>query len=669
MKRMLFLPVALVITVPSIALSEFQGHIDLGIRTTQFNSGESSAKFDEYRDMSDGLFGAAGLFYDTDSHYLDIEVENPGLTDQSLEIQGGKFGSYKATLSFDELTHRLSDGARSPALGIGSNYLLIPNANLPLAVPPRSAWTEFDYEIERQVYGGKVTVKAASPWYYRLSLEQQRHEGTMPWGLFNTSDFELPMPIDYTTNNLMAESGYQGEETSFVLTASFSDFDNDNDLFTTNNGSEIEEYSTAADNYSYNINGRLKQRLPMDSLLALKASYSRHVSETDFSKYLLIDSPTTDGAFDGDITYLRFNSAVTTRWNNAADSRLYYHFIDRSNDSDEITSIDGGRRTNHLYEYSKHQAGFDYNHRLNGANRLAAGYGFTYTDQNREDAETSRDHQIFAQWKNTSIDWVTTKLKIEYVNRSSDTGYRPETLEGDGLIHLYFTPFDYASKDQYRAELSFDFLVTDNVDLSTRYGLEYRDYDTTRFGVQDDQRHEIYLDLGLRPFGTMQLNTFAGYEYTTSDYASRRYNPGFALPTIPASATNFNWTQETSYDFFVVGGSLTIPVRHDLDVILSASYQVVDGNVDFARAAAAGDPLETVKEADDYYRTELGIKTGYQLDENWKFTLGYLFALSNLDEWKYENYTYNPGTGYLSGAGLDQDYEAHQVYLITSYRF
>lgn len=42
---------------------------------------------------------------------------------------------------------------------------------------------------------------------------------------------------------------------------------------------------------------------------------------------------------------------------------------------------------------------------------------------------------------------------------------------------------------------------------------------------------------------------------------------------------------------------------------------------------------------------------------------------SNLDEWKYTNYTYPPGSDYLCDAGLDSDYEAHQVFITTTFHF
>ncbi len=664
MKRMIYLPMALLIATPALAADELHGDLTLGMRTTHFASDDKSAKYDEYRDMSDGLFGDVNLLFDNEAYYLGLSIQNPSLDDQSYEVRGGQFGLGRARVYFDELNHQLSRDALTSLTGIGSNYLTIPDP-----VPPVLAWKEFDYNVERKVFGTEVTVDPQqSPFYVKFSMEQQQHEGVMPWGLFNFSDFEVPMPVDYTTDNLIVESGYRGKETTAVLTAGYSVFDNDNDLLTIDDGTDREEYSTAADNYSYNIGARLVQQLPKESVLALKASYNRNKSEADWSDYTQFTSPSADGDYDGDIEYIRGNATLTSQWSAMLDTRLFYNYVDRNNDSEEITSLDDDR-SNHLYEYDRHEAGLDANYRLNKANKLTGGYEFTYTDQNREDADTTADNLLFGQLKNTSLDWMSAKLRLEYLNRSSDTNYSADTLEGDGLIHQFYTAFDYADKDRYKAKLSFDFQPTEDLGLGLSYALVYDDYNATQFGVQDDQRHEFYLDVNVLLPAKIRLNTYAGYEYTNSSFDARRYNPGGADPTLPATSTNYNWSQETSYDFVVIGGSLTVPVIHQLELIFTADHQWVDGNIDFARSAAAGAALEPVSDADDYYKTQLGAKGIYQATDAWSVTLGYLYEKSNLDEWEYTNYTYTPGSDYLSGAGLDSDYEAHQVFITTTFHF
>lgn len=275
---------------------------------------------------------------------------------------------------------------------------------IPAPVPPFSAWTLIDYSVERKIYGVELTLAPEeTPFYFKTSVEQQRHEGIMPWGAIQYSDFEIQMPVDYTTNNLMFESGYRNRETTAVLMAGYSDFNYDNDSLSTYDGTDLEEYSTPADNYSYNFGGRLVQQLPKDNVLALKATYTWNKSEADWSNYTTITSPSADGDYDGDVEYIRANAVLTTQYSKMFETRLFYNYVDRNNDSEEITSIDGGVRTNHLFEYDKNEAGLGANYRFNKSNKLSGGYEFSNTNRNREDADSTTDNLVFAQLKNTSL--------------------------------------------------------------------------------------------------------------------------------------------------------------------------------------------------------------------------------------------------------------------------
>ncbi len=668
----MYIPLAVLIAAPSIASAEVSGDLSVGLRTTHFASDRKSAKFDEYRDKSNGLFGDANLLFNTEDYFLGLSVENPSLDDQFYELRGGQYGLGKGRFYYDELTHHISYGALTPTSGIGSNIL-----TLPATVPPVSQWTPIDYQVDKKFYGAEFTIDPQQiPFYFKVSVERQENDGLLPYGTTyfptSTASFESAMPIDYTTDNLMFEGGYRDKQTSAVFTTGYSVFKNDNDILINNYNGDIEEYSTPADNYSYNFGGRLTQRLPMDSVLALKASYIRNKSEADWNKYTQIALPSADKDFDGDVTYIRGSAALTSQWTAMLDTRLYYSYIDRDNHSESITALDDGN-TNLKFEYDKHDAGLDVGYRLTKDNKLTGGYEFSYTDRNREDADTTTDNLVYAQLKNTTLDWMSAKLRLEYLNRSSDTAFSPETLEGDGLILKYFLPFDYASKDRYKAKVAFEFYPTESLNVGLSYAITYNDYDASLLGVENDQHQEFYVNLDASLPAKIRFSSYAGYEYTKTSMDSHRFSTTTtADPNLPTSTSTYNWSQDTTYDFFVIGGSLTIPVIQQLDLVLSADYQLVDGNIDFSRPAAAGVPLETVNNADDYYKTQLGAKGIFRITDAWSVSLGYLFEKSNLNEWKYDNFSYTPGTPtsfYLSGAGLDNKYEAHQVYMITTFHF
>jgi hypothetical protein len=46
--------------------------------------------------LSDGLFGSANLFADTEDSFVGLSIENPSLDDQFYEVKSGMVGIGKA---------------------------------------------------------------------------------------------------------------------------------------------------------------------------------------------------------------------------------------------------------------------------------------------------------------------------------------------------------------------------------------------------------------------------------------------------------------------------------------------------------------------------------------------------------------------------------------------
>ena len=66
------------------------------------------AKFNEYRDLRDGVYGHIGLHYNTEKTYLNFRGDNIGYRDQKYELGGGKWGDYSYSLGYDEIPHNSS---------------------------------------------------------------------------------------------------------------------------------------------------------------------------------------------------------------------------------------------------------------------------------------------------------------------------------------------------------------------------------------------------------------------------------------------------------------------------------------------------------------------------------------------------------------------------------
>ncbi len=72
----------------------------------------SGAKFNEYRDLRDGVYGHIDLHHEAGENYLDFRADHMGYKDQQYELEGGRRGSFTYYLGYNELPHNFTHGAK-----------------------------------------------------------------------------------------------------------------------------------------------------------------------------------------------------------------------------------------------------------------------------------------------------------------------------------------------------------------------------------------------------------------------------------------------------------------------------------------------------------------------------------------------------------------------------
>ncbi len=81
---------------------------EVSLTPAQVNIKGNRAKFNEYRDLRDGVYGHIGLHYDAEKTYLDFRANDVGYRDQKYELGGGKWGNYSFSLDYDETPHNFT---------------------------------------------------------------------------------------------------------------------------------------------------------------------------------------------------------------------------------------------------------------------------------------------------------------------------------------------------------------------------------------------------------------------------------------------------------------------------------------------------------------------------------------------------------------------------------
>lgn len=685
------------------------GTAEFGGRGVSLNN--ESGRFNEYQTIDDGLFGSASIDAQKNGRFLNLQMQYAGENDESVKVRGGEYGSYKYSLFFDEMPHNYSYDNYSFYSGIGTqslSYAAVDALAVPVTYAPNvptdtNLWNRFEYGIVRKKYGASVDVDIMAPFYAKVDLRQEETDGLKPLGVasgvfgsFSGANFspfgqviELPEPVDYKNTTLNLTSGYSSQKFLVELAGTISSFENSNDLLTWRNPyvtvQELNETNVLApDSDYYKLSAKtVIKELPLNSVLALKASVAKMESDisllngiwssTNAPSYNFITLGLNQDSFDGDVTTIKGSVALSSRPSKKLSSKLYYDYFDKDNSSSHIvytnqTSLNTVE--NHLFEYEKHRVGFDLAYKVTSQNKLIGGYEFKTVDREREDFESTTDNKLFVQLKNTAIDNLALKLKLQYLDRSAD--FTQEDHGGDASILLYQKRYDVADKVQTMATLGVEFYPSDNLDLGLEYRYKLNDYEDTRLGLTEDVRHEVYADASYRVPDMVRLSGYVGYEMVEQDSKHRQYSGGDADPSAGTVGSSFNWSQQLQSDYWALGVKAEVPlIKNKLDAVLAYNYQQNDGSNDMTSGGAS--PLEDIEDVEDYDLHQVEAKCLYTFSENLKMTLGYLYEKLDYADDQYDDYNnFKVGSFdsyYLSGAYADNDYEANIGYLKLSYLF
>ena len=545
---------------------QIRGSVDLGGRIV--DNEDKSAKFQEYRDLDDGIFGSFNIEYFKDAYFFGAEGKNVGLDDQFYQLTGGSYEKFKYLFFYNEIPHNLSFGARSFYSGIGSD-----NLTIDVSTPANQAtWTAFDYKVDTKKYGGDVQFSLAAPFFFGFGVNREEKDGLKPLGSGSFNGVvEMPEPVDYTTDNFTVNGGYRSENFTFKLSGLYSTFKNDNNFLNWENPftAATETNSLPADNDYAKIAANLIWRqLPLMSTLYVNGSYTNLSSDFSVDEIgAAIPAGLNQTTFDGDISTTRLSASFSSHPVEKLDTRLFYEYYDRNNDSSVIEYDDGGN-ANHLLDYTKNKAGFDTDYKLPAHTKINGGYYYENVDRsNRPDGDSTDDNLVYLKLKNNSLDFVTAKIEYTYLNRDTDENH---DLTGLAItdaeyIEQFVQRYDVVSKSKNALKFALEVSPIDRLDFGLSYTYVDNDYDDVTLGRTSDTGHEVYFDFMWRAARIFNLSGFAGYESYQADSNHYNFSPGqSADPTIddliPAS---YRWYQSMDTDFWTVGLAGKMPLMGD----------------------------------------------------------------------------------------------------------
>jgi len=674
--------VLLLATVPALA-SVTTGEVTLGGRFVDGNGVRSSAKFLEYQDIRNQVVSDLNLFNSEGNFYLSAEAKNIGYNDQEYLIKGGLFGKGKFSLWYDEMTHSYSLDDKTLHTGVGTGNLVIGAGVVAADV---TTWLNHDFEVERRQLGTSFELTFDTPFFFAGEVTQTKKEGTSPLAVQDTgrNPIEIPSAIDYTTNNFLLKTGYRTEKLFAQIDVLFSTFNNGADLqdWQTTAGGAGLSYTLAPDNDMVQLGGQVVVRdLPLKSVFSMRGSYAKNESTPTL--------PAFAGAlnWEGEQSYTNIAASLKSRPMAKLTTKLAYSYTKKDNDAVSFEypddDPDPGEEDTHAFRYTKQAIKLDGSYRLNSTNRLKAGYGFENVErpEMRHDAEESDTHTLFAEWKNSSLEMVTSNLRYERLMRSSDFkggAYADEvailTGNQNGEALRYSRPFDAADKDQDSISWRLALSPSEVVDLGLELTYSKSDYKKTEIGRTEGTGQSILLDASIQLPMSAVLYAYAEYDKVELSSDHVRYSNGAQLnPPVVESNNTYFWDvvrQDVGTSF---GVKCDLPLLSDkLKLSAGWDYQENNGEAEFSSAywTGQGTPLENIKAYDDYKQQTIKLTGEYAVRENLTLVLGYVYKKFEQEDIKTDDYEHIvSGDQFYSGAYADMNYEANIGYATLSYKF
>ena len=622
--------------------------------------------------------------FSDDGRFWNIRGTNLGLESRYLRMEGGKQGSHKFFLEWDELPNYRNNTVKTPFDGIGTDRLTLPNGfdienNLDTNLKP------FELQTKRERIGIGARFIPAQRWQFDIDFSHENKQGVdatggaiggtsgggggpgSGTGLLSAVDTSLlPEPIDYDTDKVNATLGYAHEAGQIDLTYHASLFNNTyaslswDDPFTTTTGTEG-SMALAPDNEFHQLSLSGGYTLPYRSRLTGLVSMGRMTQNQQFQPYSINGTLPDSESLNGEVwltnAQLKLSSRPVTKLR--LNAELRYNERDNQtpvNTYDYIVldSTSGGQVQNNPYSYKNNQATLDANYRFNAITSLRGGY--KYNGMKRNDFNAGRkdtdENTLYAKWKIKPHSTIDLELYGEGSNRDGSEIIFTSTNYQNQLMRKY----NLADRDRVKLGALINYMATDSLYLSARADYNEDDYTDTQLGLTEATQPTVTVDFSYQP-----TSTITTYGYYTWESIQSSQNGQDAV-------TSSNWQADfdDTFDTAGIGAKWTDLGKWDLGADLV--YSKATGNIELNDQADPGGEAQYPDTKSEMYSIKLW--TDYNYSKQLVYRLGYWYEEYLADNWAVDDLpVYTTGSGILLLGEETMDYEVRVFTVSASYKF
>ena len=630
--------------------------------------------------------------FNDDGRFWSIRGTNLGLESRYLRMEGGKQGSHKFFLEWDELPNYRNNTGQTPFDGVGTNNLTLPpgfdiNTNLDANLNP----FELQTKRERVKAGANFVVKQR--WLFDIDFSHENKQGVDATGgatitsggqmVGGTYTSLLPEPIDQDTDLVNATLSYAGDAGQVDLTYHASFFNNTyasltwQDPFSPVSGVSAGSMSLAPDNEFHQLSLTGAYSLPYRSRITGVVSMGRMTQNQKFQPYTINPSistlPLPTDSLDGEVwltngqlklssrplTKLRLNAELLyNERDNQTPVQTYGYVI--------LDGRSGSGVTNNPYSYKNSRFKLDANYRFNAITSLRGGYKYNAMTRSEFNAgrEDTDENTLFAKLKVKPHSTIDLELYGEASSRDGSEFDQPGYQ--DPLMRKY----NLADRDRTKLGALINYMATEKLYLGARADYSEDDYTDTEIGLTEASQPTVTVDVSYTPVNN--LTTYGYYTWENiqssqngSDVTSSGGGPGGgAIPTTGLWQADYDDT----FDTVGVGAKWTDLGKWDLgaDFVFSKAVGHIEMNNQ--------NPTIVEDQYPDNLTEMYSIKlwTDYNYSKRLVYKFGYWYEEYLADNWAVDGlqpYDQTVVANTLLLGNTTMDYEVRVFTVSASYRF
>lgn len=639
---------------------------------------ESFFEFGNFRGLEDkGIFGAFGvdlLYRSEDAHYLEFYGEKLGLDSRALSIEGGRQGTYRAWLDYDEIPYFRADDTRTIFQGAGTNDQRLPadwfrEGTTDAMTRLDASLRGVDIKHERESLGLGISVNKPDPWKYSLDIRRTTRDGTAIRGAsFIFRATELAAPVDYETTQLDAAAGFVKERWEMELAYSLSVFDNRNRSVRWENpflaifDASLGELAEPPDNSFHQVMLSGSWRQSRWLTVAGQFAVGRMEQDEQFLQPSLnprfsgVGVPVDD--LDGEVNTRIANLRVTSNVTSRLRAKVQLDYDERDNDSrresfEQVVSDTflTGARVNERFSYERAGIKTTLDYQLFSFLRLSATASHQETERTLQEVEDTDTQKYVFDARASPFGCLNIGLQLSREERDNDLD--PALLGPQENPRL--RRFHFAEKERDALRFNADYAILENLFAGVFLEIADEEFNDTEIGLSDGRAESYGLDLSTAFSRHVTGHAFVSVESLEADIIGADFIDGAP------------WQADQDDDFTTLGFGMNfgeLPgkwVRGALDV----TYASADGEIRIDKVGETALPFPRLKTR----RFTLEASIERMLRERLNLRLGYLAGKLTEDDFFRDNVAPDTVPTLLSLGEGTPDGTVHVVSATLRYRF